>query len=268
MRLTAMEGSFPMSDDISADTSASTPTPKGDQVPLNTSPDAAKTPDVDMTDDETGWRIDAQGLDDPPEFFAGQPGTQRDQDWIAYLTGTNGDGTTRTSGQAPDAYPNPDAVQSTALKTIGYAESQQGTRYCWGGGNTVGPTQGEGDNGGDATHYHDSQYVGYDCEGLTRYAVYQATGQDIGEGTGNQLPVLEKTGLTVVPQTSGTVDTSTMQPGDILYYGPNGADHCAIYMGNGVTVETNQSGTPAHSQPADLNGSTDRPITVVRPNYT
>ncbi|MGV0677000.1 NlpC/P60 family protein [Mycolicibacterium fortuitum] len=69
-----------------------------------------------------------------------------------------------------------------------------------------------------------------------------------------------------VVQTGPTLDTSQLQPGDVIYYdggqGVAGA-HVAIYMGNGVTVETNESGTPVHSQAATTSNG---PVRVVRPN--
>ncbi|RMI35166.1 NlpC/P60 family protein [Nocardia stercoris] len=259
--------------DLTKQTSEPPKKAPGDQVPLKTDPAAATAPDVDKTDSEKGWNVTAQAADNPPGYPDLPPGTERDENWKKYLNGTNADGSTRPAGETPTSYPNPNAVNDPGLKVIGTAQTQQGTRYTWGGGSPKGTSQGQTDNGGDADKYHDVKYNGFDCSGLTEYSYAQGTGdQNFPKGSGQQYQYLMNNGGTIVAQqqTQGTpLNTSTMQPGDIIYYGPQGSQHVAMYMGNGVTVETNQSGTPAHSQPADLNPSSskDWPVTVVRPAY-
>lgn len=137
----------------------------------------------------------------------------------------------------------------------------------WGGGSKDGTTQGQ--DGPDEAHTRqDWKYKGFDCSGLSEYAIYQATGYDPGKGTSVQYGnMTEGAGaFGSVVQTGPKLDTSQLQPGDVIYYdggqGVAGA-HVAIYMGNGVTVETSESGTPAHSQAVTTSDGTVR---VVRPN--
>ncbi|MGA5546259.1 NlpC/P60 family protein [Mycobacterium sp. NPDC051198] len=216
---------------------------------------------------EPGWKTDAKGMTNPPGFPPQPPGEARDQNWRDYLNGKNGDGTQRPSGQPPAAYPLPEAVTDKKLKIVGAAENQQGTRYVWGGGSKDGTTQGQ--DGPDEAHTRqDWKYKGFDCSGLSEYAIYQATGYDPGKGTSVQYGnMTEGAGaFGSVVQTGPKLDTSQLQPGDVIYYdggqGVAGA-HVAIYMGNGVTVETSESGTPAHSQAVTTSDGTVR---VVRPN--
>lgn len=97
-------------------------------------------------------------------------------------------------------------------RVIDRAMSQLGVRYCWGGGNADGPTVGVRDGGvGDSYGYYYS--VGFDCSGLTMYA-YAGVGVMLPHFSGYQY-------------TSGTqVPTSQMQPGDLIFYGPEGPNTC------------------------------------------
>ena len=102
---------------------------------------------------------------------------------------------------------------------VGIALSKQGTPYSWGGGSNSGPTVGIG-NGKDT--------VGFDCSSFTRF-------------------VMAKVGI-VIPRTAheqqqvGTqVDPMTAQPGDLLFWG-RPAHHVAIYMGNGMMIESPHTG--------------------------
>lgn len=217
---------------------------------------------------EPGWKSDAQGAVNPPGYPPMPPGPQRDQNWKDYLGGKNADGTQRPRGQPPAAYPLPEAVQGKGLKIIGAAENQQGTRYVWGGGNNDGTTQSGLRDDGFADQRHDYEHRGFDCSGLTEYAIYQATGYDPDHFSGTQYENLVQSGNGTEVWTGTTLDTSNLQPGDIIYYDGGsetaGGQHVAIYMGNGVTVETNTSGTPVHSQAVTtyMDGTN---IHVVRP---
>ncbi|WP_245535365.1 C40 family peptidase [Segniliparus rotundus] len=203
---------------------------------------------------EPGWKSDVPGADNPPGYPPTGPGAQRDQNWKDYLAGKNPDGSLRPKGEIPAAYPNPESVSDKGLKVIGAAARQQGTRYVWGGGGPNGTSQpGTRDsytdrNGvfhqGFGDSRHDYEHKGFDCSGLAEYSVFQATGYDPDHNSGAQLSKITSganpAGVVVPP--------SEAQPGDLVYYGPKGSEHVAIYMGNGVTVETNTSGTPVHMQ--------------------
>ncbi|MBP0080020.1 peptidase M23 [Rhodococcus hoagii] len=87
-----------------------------------------------------------------------------------------------------------------------------GTPYVWGGGDQNGPTDG-----------------GFDCSGLTLYAIYQASGGRIS------LPHF--TGSNANPgqlnDASGQeVQFSAKQPGDLIFFGPaSETHHVGIYYG-------------------------------------
>ncbi|SRX92936.1 NLP/P60 protein [Segniliparus rotundus DSM] [Mycobacterium shimoidei] len=218
---------------------------------------------------EPGWKSDAQPAINPPGYPPMPPGPQRDQNWKDYLSGKNADGTQRPYGQPPAAYPLPEAVQDKGLKIVGAAQNQQGTRYVWGGGSKDGTTQsGLHDGGGLADQRHDYEHRGFDCSGLTEYSIYQATGYDPDHFSGTQYQNMLASGNGTEVFTGTNLDTSNLQPGDIIYYdgssGIPGGQHVAIYLGSGVTVETNTSGTPVHSQPVTTSMSGGN-IRVVRP---
>lgn len=104
-----------------------------------------------------------------------------------------------------------------------------GTPYAWGGGDSSGPTRGISDGGGAADANGDTSKTGFDCSGLTLYAVFQASGGKItlphytgdtsnpgqlGDPRGQQIPFEDK------------------QPGDLIYFGSGGnTHHVGIYTG-------------------------------------
>jgi len=115
-----------------------------------------------------------------------------------------------------------------AQTVINRALSRLGTRYSWGGGNASGPTIGVQD-GGVADSYGDDYSVGFDCSGLMMYA-FAGAGVHLPHFSGYQY-------------TSGThIPLSQMQPGDMIFYGPGGDEHVALYMGNGKMIESPESG--------------------------
>jgi len=100
-------------------------------------------------------------------------------------------------------------VASHALRWLG-------TPYVWGGGDADGPTGG--------------QVPGFDCSGLTLYAVAQQTGREL---------ILPHQTLSQLNDPRGKVIPSDqMQPGDLVFPAKGGADpgHVAIYVGDGNVV--------------------------------
>jgi cell wall-associated NlpC family hydrolase len=89
-----------------------------------------------------------------------------------------------------------------ALRALFFSLSQVGTPYVYA---TVGPDS-------------------YDCSGLTRRA-WQENGIAIPHFSGAQLHV----GLPVAP--------GALRAGDLLAYGPGGAEHVTMYLGAGLDVE-------------------------------
>lgn len=123
----------------------------------------------------------------------------------------------------------PDQKLSQARQAIiQSAQKYIGTPYSWGGGNTSGPTLGQG------TGKYPKQAtstVGFDCSGLVQYAYARA---------GIQMPRVSYGQLKKGTRTS----INNLSPGDLVGFG-NG-HHIAIYLGNGKIIEAQQTGTPVH----------------------
>lgn len=106
--------------------------------------------------------------------------------------------------------------------------------YSWGGGSLTGPSKGV-DTGADT--------VGFDCSGLTRFAF---------AGVGILLPRWSGDQYTAVRRLS----RKEARRGDLLFWGPGGSQHEAIYLGNGQMVEAQQTGVPVKVSPVRLTGMT------------
>lgn len=113
---------------------------------------------------------------------------------------------------------------------VAWALCWLGTPYAWGGGNYSGPTRGICCSPGG---YDGRLYFGFDCSGLTLYAVYQASKGRIALGhyTGNQ----------VADPRGRPVPTDALQAGDLLFFG-SPPHHVAIYYGDNKMVEAPQTG--------------------------
>lgn len=93
--------------------------------------------------------------------------------------------------------------------------SQLGVPYSWGGGALNGPSAGVD---------YDAGKIGYDCSGFTRYA-FAGVGVQIPKYSGDQYNAGRK-----VPQ-------SQAKRGDLLFWGPGGSQHVAIFLGGGKMLE-------------------------------
>lgn len=206
--------------------------------------------------------------DEPPGFPAVGAGARRDQNWKQYLSGLNPDGSRRVPvDTAPAALPKPESVRDTGLRAIGAAGRQQGVSYAWGGNRSVdGPTRGTlvGDIDGKAHDYQDDQRIGYDCGGLVRFAVYQATGNDPFEhdgpdSIGTNLLNISRHLVPVKGEIAGAAAGEFAQPGDVLVFGTpghrafSGSDthHTALYVGNGLVIHAPESGLPVRLDTLD-----------------
>lgn len=114
---------------------------------------------------------------------------------------------------------------------IARAQSQIGTPYVWGGGDANGPTNGV--NGGSVS--------GFDCSGLVLYA-FAAAGVALPHYTGYQY------------QRGTQIPASEAQRGDLLFWGPGGNQHVAIYLGDGTMIEAPQSGQNVTIAPVRWSG--------------
>jgi len=114
------------------------------------------------------------------------------------------------------------------------AGSQMGVPYSWGGGSLTGPSPGV-DDGADT--------VGFDCSGLTRYA-FAGVGVLLPRWSGDQY-------------TAGRhIPPSQAKRGDLLFWGPRGSQHEALYLGAGQMLEAQQSGVPVKISPVRTDGMT------------
>ncbi len=80
---------------------------------------------------------------------------------------------------------------------------------------------------------------GVDCSGLVLLA-YAAAGISLPHYSGSQYADTER------------VPLWNIQPGDLLFYGPNGSEHEAMYVGNGQMIEASSTGTFVHISPIRL----------------
>lgn len=114
------------------------------------------------------------------------------------------------------------------------AGTQIGVPYSWGGGSLTGPSRGI-DQGANT--------VGFDCSGLTRYA-FAGVGILLPRWSGDQYNAGRK------------VPPSQARRGDLLFWGPGGSQHEAIYLGNGQMLEAQQTGVPVKISPVRTGGMT------------
>lgn len=132
---------------------------------------------------------------------------------------------------------------------IARAQSQVGVPYAWGGGDANGPTRGIRD-GGVADRHGDYNKVGFDCSGLVLYAF---------AGAGIALPH-----FTGAQYNHGTkVNPNEMERGDLIFYGPSGNHHVAIYLGDGMMIEAPQSGQNVSVVPVRWGGMAPHAVRLI-----
>ncbi|HEY5104514.1 MAG TPA: NlpC/P60 family protein [Acidimicrobiales bacterium] len=110
--------------------------------------------------------------------------------------------------------PPPDSKANIAIRA---AEGFIGTPYVWGG----------------------ASRSGVDCSGLVMLA-YDAAGISLPHYSGGQYSDTMRVPL---------ID---IQPGDLLFYGYNGDEHVAMYVGHGDMIEAEMTGTLVHIVPVRL----------------
>lgn len=164
-----------------------------------------------------------------------------DSDLVGDLDGVLGSlDTTQSVTEKASAAVASQGTDARIEAVIARAMSQVGTPYAWGGGDANGPTKGIRD-GGVADSFGDYNKVGFDCSGLTLYA-FSAAGISLPHYTGYQY-------------NQGTkVDPSEMKRGDLIFYGPGGGQHVAIYLGDGTMVEAPESGSTVRVSPVRYGG--------------
>jgi peptidoglycan DL-endopeptidase RipB len=132
------------------------------------------------------------------------------------------------AGVAPGVVRGPAAIEYVIRR----GGSQIGTPYSWGGGKPNGPSRGI-DSG--------ANIVGYDCSGFTQFA-YAGVGVLIPKYSGDQY------------NTGRKVPTSQAKRGDLLFWGPGGSQHVAIYLGGGKMLESSGSAGKVTVSPVRTSG--------------
>jgi cell wall-associated NlpC family hydrolase len=112
---------------------------------------------------------------------------------------------------APGRVRGPQAIEYVIRR----GASQMGVPYSWGGGKPTGPTTGI-DSGANT--------VGFDCSGFTQFS-FAGVGVLIPKYSGDQY------------NTGRKVPVSQAKRGDLLFWGPGGSQHVALYLGGGQMLE-------------------------------
>lgn len=138
-------------------------------------------------------------------------------------------GYTNTPGAIPRVY-----GQQASEYVIRRAGAQIGVPYSWGGGNAAGPSKGIGSGSGT---------VGFDCSGLVLYG-FAGVGIKLPHYSGSQYELGRK------------IPSAQMRRGDVIFYGPGGAQHVTIYLGNGQMLEAPDVGQTVKISPVRTSGMT------------
>lgn len=143
----------------------------------------------------------------------------------ARLASGNGHGrpaTGRATWIGPDTpIPNVPAPSKGAAIAVAYARAQLGKPYVF---NTAGPDT-------------------FDCSGLSMMA-WAAAGVSMPHYSGAQFEMFPH------------VPLGALQPGDLVFKGPGGSEHVAIYVGNGMQIAATHTGSYVLLQPVDYPGLT------------
>jgi peptidoglycan DL-endopeptidase RipB len=120
-----------------------------------------------------------------------------------------------SAGVAPGRVRGPQAIEYVIRR----GASQMGVPYSWGGGKPTGPTTGI-ESGANT--------VGFDCSGFTQFS-FAGVGVLIPKYSGDQY------------DTGRKVPVSQAKRGDLLFWGPGGTQHVALYLGGGKVLEAASS---------------------------
>ena len=116
--------------------------------------------------------------------------------------------------------------------------SQRGVPFSWAGGGVSGPARGTGTG---------INTVGFDASGLMQYA-YAGAGLKLPRSSG----AIYRVGQKVLPQQA--------RKGDLLFYGPEGTQSVAMYLGNNQMLEV---GDVVQVSPVRTNGMTPYLVRVL-----
>lgn len=124
---------------------------------------------------------------------------------------------------------------------IARAMKQRGVPYSWGGGNASGPTRGIDSGAGT---------VGFDCSGLMVHA-FAGVGIELPKYSGAQYELGRK------------IPTSQARRGDVLFWGPGGSQHVALFLGNGKMIEAPYTGSVVKISDVRTSGMTPHAIRYI-----
>lgn len=133
-------------------------------------------------------------------------------------------------------YPRTAANQQAVEQVIARGLAQRGVPFSYGGGDANGPTLGSGTAENVAGLDSDGRIVGrnpaasavgFDASGLMVYA-FAGVGVKLPRSSGAQYNVGQK------------VAPSQALPGDLIFYGDNGNQSVALYLGNGQMLEATE----------------------------
>lgn len=150
--------------------------------------------------------------------------------WLSGATQLVDDGTSSTSACGASV-PFVEGGSPAAQAAVKAAETELGRPYVWGGGGSAGPS------GSASAPPSQVGEPGFDCSGLVQYAFAQV---------GVSLPRTAEEQFEYVESNSTiTTDVSELQPGDLVFFSdnePGGANHVAIYLGDGNIIQAPQTG--------------------------
>jgi hypothetical protein len=116
--------------------------------------------------------------------------------------------------------------------------SQRGVPFSWAGGGINGPTRGTGTG---------INTVGFDASGLMQYA-YAGAGIKLPRSSG----AIYRVGQKILPQQA--------RKGDLIFYGPEGTQSVAMYLGNNQMLEV---GDVVQVSPVRANGMTPYMVRIL-----
>jgi len=136
--------------------------------------------------------------------------------------------TPAAAGVAPGRVRGPQAIEYVIRR----GGTQMGVPYSWGGGKPNGPSRGI-DSGANT--------VGFDCSGFTQFS-FAGVGVLIPKYSGDQY------------NTGRKVPVNQAKRGDLLFWGPGGSQHVALYLGGGKMLEASGSAGKVTVSPVRMSG--------------